>query len=110
MVTWTKYGTYAKAASAQKCLYVFKKGHEYLYIGKAKQFGGKSGRYAYGYRYLVEALLMSGAKLHIAKLNDNQWLSVHDYENTLLNTPRGKRAVNRCRTEEFNLIDGLSGP
>jgi hypothetical protein len=110
VVTWKKYSDYSKAANVQSCLYVFKKGHIYLYIGKAKQFGGASGRYAHGYRYLVDALLKSGAKLYIAKLGANQWLSVRDYENTLLNTPKGLKAVNRSRPKNFNWIHGLNRP
>jgi hypothetical protein len=110
VVTWKKYSDYLKAANVQTCLYVFKKGHIYLYIGKATQFGGASGRYAHGYRYLVDALLKSGAKLHIAKLSAKQWLSVRDYENTLLNTPKGKKAVNIRPPKNFNVIHGLNGP
>jgi hypothetical protein len=110
MVKWKNYSDYEEAASAVTCLYVFKKGVKYLYIGKAKRFGGASGRYAHGYRYLVDALLKSGAKLYIAKLSDKQWLSVRDYENTLLGTPIGQKTVNIRRPKNFNLIHGLNGP
>jgi hypothetical protein len=82
----------------------------YLYIGKAKQFGGPSGRYAHGYRYLVDALLKSGTTLHIAMLNDKQWLSIRDFENTLIQSAKGKHAVNKRRLSDFNVIDGLNGP
>jgi hypothetical protein len=110
MVQWRQYKTYESAENVNKCLYVFKSGHRYLYIGKAKQFGGKAGRYAYGYRYLVDALLESGTKLFIAKLTNRQWKSVRDYENTLLNSTRGQKAVNRQRVKNFNIINGLKGP
>lgn len=110
LIKWKRYSDYEEAASALKCLYVFKNGTKYLYIGKAKRFGGASGRYAHGYRYLVDALLKSGAELHIATLSDKQWLSVRDYENTLLGTPEGEEAVNIRRLKNFNFIRGLNGP
>lgn len=110
MLEWKLYESYEAAEKVQNCLYVFKKGHQYLYIGKAKQFGGKAGRYAYGYRYLVDALLESGAKLYLAKLSANQWSSVRDYENTLISSTKGQKAVNRRRVKYFILVQGLSGP
>jgi hypothetical protein len=110
MVAWKKYNTYADASIAEKCLYVFKKGHRYLYVGKAKKFGGKSGRYAHGYGYLVDALLESGAKLHIATLNKKQWHAVRHYENTLISSAKGKLAVNKRRIKTFDSVKGLKGP
>lgn len=110
MVTWKRYRTYNGAENVKNCLYVFKKGHRYLYIGKAKQFGGSSGRYAYGYRYLVDALLESGTKLFLAELTVRQWQSVKDYENTLISSAKGQQAVNRQRVQSFNKIQGLKGP
>ena len=110
MIKWEEYETYEDAKNVRECLYVFKKAHRYLYVGKAKQFGGKSGRYAYGYRYLVDALLETGAKLYLAKLNSKQWATVKDYENTLISSVKGKKAVNRRRINNFKTIKGLKGP
>lgn len=110
MVKWKQYKTYESAETVKRCLYVFKKGGRYLYIGKAKQFGGKSGRYAYGYRYLVDALLESGAKLYLAELTLTQWESVKDYENTLISSAKGQDAVNRRKIKNFNNIPELKGP
>jgi len=110
MLTWAKYSTYGAAENAKRCLYVFKKGHAYLYIGKAKQFGGTRGRYAYGYRYLVEALLKANVTLYIALLSDQQWAAVKDYENTLINSAKGRMAVNRRRVKNFRTVAGLRGP
>ena len=110
MVTWKQCNAYEEAENVTKCLYVFKKGDSYLYIGKAKRFGGPSGRYAYGYRYLVDALLASGATLFLAKLTEEQWESVKDYENTLISSCKGKKALNRQRVKSFKQIQGLEGP
>lgn len=110
MPKWKRYETYESAENITKCLYLFKKRHRYLYIGKAKQFGGKSGRYAYGYRYLIDALLQSGVRLYLAKLTKQQWKNVKDYENSLISSNKGRKAVNRKRTKNFKLILGLKGP
>ena len=109
-IEWSQYKTYKEAKNIRQCLYVFKKGHTYLYIGKAKQFGGKNGRYAYGYKYLVTALLESGVRLFIATLTEKQWENVRDYENTLLNTTKGAKAVNKKRTKNYKEIEGMKGP
>ena len=90
-------------------MYVFKRDHYYLYIGKAKKFGGAKGRYAYGYRYLVDSLLESGVKLWILELGAH-WKSVNNLENTLIHSAKGKNAVNRRRTTNFKEVEWLVGP
>lgn len=89
---------------------MFKKGNSYIYVGKAKKFGGKSGRYTYGYRYLVDSLLKTGAELWVLRLNPRQWDRIRDFENTVLDSARAERAVNRQRIQNFRKIEWLLGP
>ena len=73
MVKGNNPKSYNEAKDYKQCVYVFKKYNMYIYIGKATQFGGATGRYAYGYSYLIEAMIKSGATLHVAELDDEQW-------------------------------------
>ena len=81
---WEPCKSYSDASSFSKCIYVFhaKKSKEPpIYIGKANKF---DVRYASGYRYLIDALLRCGHKLHIARLTSSQWENVEFYENSLI--------------------------
>ena len=54
---WRKFNHYDEAKDCQKCLYAFVCDKEFLYIGRAKKFGGAGARYANGYSYLIDALI-----------------------------------------------------
>ncbi len=81
-----------------------------MYVGKAKKFGGANGRYATGYRHLVDSLFESGACVYIAKLNKVQWKQVRDYENTLMSNKKDLKSVNILRVKDFTKVKGLRGP
>ena len=106
---WKEYKSYEKAKDCQDCLYIFRKDDVPLYIGRAKKFGGPDGRYAYGYRYLVEALLESGCRLYIAELSGAQAERRHDYERTLIENYR-EYLVNKRIQEPQARAKGLRLP
>jgi hypothetical protein len=54
---WEKHDNYNQVKKCEYCIYVLKHRRKLIYIGKARKFGGKSGRYSYGYQYLIELLL-----------------------------------------------------
>ena len=110
MLKWMKYTSYEDAKDITECIYVFAKGKKYLYVGRAKQFGGSDGRYAVGYRHLLDSLFKSGACVYIAKLSRAQWRKVRDYENTIMSNKNGLQAVNIERVSDFKKIKGLRGP
>ena len=105
-LSWNEYKDYDTAKDCQNCLYVFRKGKKPIYIGKAKQFGGAKGRYAYGYRYLVEALLESGCKLYIAVLDSKAAKNIDDYERSLIKKYR-KHLVNKKYQKPKREINNL---
>ncbi len=108
-INWKEFDCYEAAKDCRLCLYVFRKHKKPLYIGKAKQFGGPTGRYAYGYRYLVDALIKSGCRLYIAELSTHAWKRVDNYENTLICKYRWY-LVNKRKSESLSQIKGLSLP
>jgi hypothetical protein len=83
-LAWRECTSYKDAQDVKQCVYAFRVGDDILYVGKARKFGGPSGRYAFGYRYLIDALLAAGHKLYVAPLADEQWDSVIDIEQTLI--------------------------
>src|SRR5205823_11436681 len=83
---WRRCASYKDAQDLEQCVYAFRKGNDILYVGKARRFGGSSGRYAFGYRYLINALLAANYKLYVAPLADEHWDRVIDIEQTLIKT------------------------
>lgn len=108
-LSWEEYRNYDTAKNCQNCLYLFSKGKKPIYIGKAKQFGGAKGRYAFGYRYLVEALLKSGCKLHVAVLGEEASKNIDDYERSLIKKFR-MHLVNKKYQEPKREIKNLELP
>jgi hypothetical protein len=64
-LTWYRIRSYEKAKPYVNCVYLVSRKRKPVYIGRAKQFAGPSGRYAGGYRYLLDELLTAGISLHI---------------------------------------------
>jgi hypothetical protein len=108
-ILWKEYKSYQTAMNCTNCLYVFRKNGKPLYIGKAKKFGGPRGRYAYGYRYLIEALLKSGCKLYIAKINSRSSKFLDNCERTLIKKYRN-HLVNKKNQEPKKEIVGIRLP
>ena len=106
---WQEYRSYEQAKDCKNCVYVFKKGNTPLYIGKAKQFGGRKGRYAYGYGYLVEALLKSGCKLHIATLDKKTANDIENCERSLIKK-YSEHLLNKKYYKPKREIEGLELP
>lgn len=100
---WISCKDYGAAKDHIQCLYVFTRGSTVIYVGKAKRFGGSSGRYAYGYRYLIECLLESKHSLWIAPLEDTQWKRINDYEQSLISllNPRVRQRILNHETLSF---------
>ena len=108
-LSWKEYEDYYTAQHSRDCLYVFRRGNTPLYIGRAKRFGGAKGRYAYGYRYLVEALLESGCRLYVAALDSEAIEQIVDCERSLIKKYR-RYLVNKRTPEPRTEIKGLCLP
>lgn len=67
---WIKFTKYEQAKDCKNCLYAFVNKKGFLYIGRAKRFGGVGARYADGYSYLIDALLGKGYCLYICQSSD----------------------------------------
>ena len=92
---WILCKTYEEAEDLSRCLYVFCKNNVPVYVGRAKIFGGKKGRYSYGFRYLIDLLLQSEYKLYVAELTIPQYSKIRDYEDTLIYKFDSDKLVNR---------------
>jgi hypothetical protein len=106
---WKRYIDYEKAKDCQCCIYVFRRDNTPLYIGKAKRFGGPKGRYAYGYRYVVQALIESNCRLYIAELKGKAKGDIDNYERSLIQSYK-KYLVNKKIPKPSKKILGLKLP
>jgi hypothetical protein len=106
-LTWSKIADCDATKTASNVLYVWTRRGQVRYVGKAKNFGGAGGRYAFGYQYLVRLLLESRFTLYISQnLSPQQWAKVEDIERTLTKTLEGERQKleNRRRPEPRSKI------
>lgn len=82
---WHKISTHAEADSAHHVLYLFVGKGIVKYVGRAKQLGGSKGRYAHGYRYLIDLLWDCGLELYVSQsLGKAQWDNIVDIERSLI--------------------------
>jgi hypothetical protein len=106
-LTWSKIADCDATKNASRVLYVWARGGRVRYVGRAKNFGGAGGRYAFGYQYLVHLLLESRFTLYISQnLSPQQWAKVEDIERTLIKTFEKERQnlENKRRPEPRNKI------
>jgi hypothetical protein len=94
-ITWIKCNSYDEAKNYSRVIYLHEWDNKPFYWGKAHNsfFGGHkrklddlhaSGRYNSGYRHWIEGCLRHGAKLYIAKLDDEALQNIDELENFLI--------------------------
>jgi hypothetical protein len=82
---WERITDCTRTRDAFHVVYVWARNGHVRYVGKAKNFGGAGGRYAFGYQYLARLLLEGGFRLYISKsLTPAQWRRINDIEGTLM--------------------------
>jgi hypothetical protein len=82
---WRKITTHAEAEHALRVLYLFTKNSVVRYVGRAKQLEGTKGRYAHGYRYLIDLLWDCDFELYVSQsLSKVQWENIVNIERSLI--------------------------
>jgi len=110
MLSWKKYKYYEEAEQCQNCLFIFKMGNQYHYVGKAENFAFQAPRFDGKLNILFDALIISGFEIHIAELNNQQWLEVDNFMLTLIHSEQGKAILDRMGEVDFIKIPNLIGP
>ena len=88
IVTWTQPGSYDDAKDFFHCVYIHERCGRIFYVGEANKswFGGSSRRrpgyekpisprYGPSYRHLIDALLITGSRLFIGRIEDTDRVS-----------------------------------